>query len=228
MAWMAWGGLWGPGPVCAGIFSMGRSLGHHPALGALVSPSPWATRSLPVPCSDMGTPCPPAQGAVGAKSHPACKKSSAPHPQTPKHWYPRPLWDTPGSWDVRGTHGCSPFPGFPHSRAVLRRKPLPKGQGSPQMAPHAVGTGSRMETLPGGRSAGSCLLLGLCTRLVRPPRLVRSARDQRLAFLAGRVFNGSAKPIDSGPPVMAEDFLDINGDGSGHGVALPAPFTSCG
>ncbi|NXY83854.1 VATB ATPase, partial [Alcedo cyanopectus] len=29
--------------------------------------------------------------------------------------------------------------------------------------------------------------------------------------LAGRVFNGSAKPIDSGPPVMAEDFLDING-----------------
>ncbi|NXL79577.1 VATB1 ATPase, partial [Leptocoma aspasia] len=29
--------------------------------------------------------------------------------------------------------------------------------------------------------------------------------------MLGRVFNGSAKPIDSGPPVMAEDFLDING-----------------
>uniref|UniRef100_H3A405 Vacuolar proton pump subunit B n=2 Tax=Latimeria chalumnae TaxID=7897 RepID=H3A405_LATCH len=27
----------------------------------------------------------------------------------------------------------------------------------------------------------------------------------------GRVFNGSAKPIDKGPAVMAEDFLDING-----------------
>ncbi|NXR13477.1 VATB1 ATPase, partial [Semnornis frantzii] len=29
--------------------------------------------------------------------------------------------------------------------------------------------------------------------------------------MLGRVFNGSAKPIDSGPSVMAEDFLDING-----------------
>lgn len=27
----------------------------------------------------------------------------------------------------------------------------------------------------------------------------------------GRVFNGSGKPIDKGPVVMAEDFLDING-----------------
>ncbi|KAM6289154.1 LOW QUALITY PROTEIN: V-type proton ATPase subunit B, kidney isoform-like, partial [Aegotheles albertisi] len=29
--------------------------------------------------------------------------------------------------------------------------------------------------------------------------------------MLGRVFNGSGKPIDSGPTVMAEDFLDING-----------------
>ncbi|XP_039189806.1 V-type proton ATPase subunit B, kidney isoform [Crotalus tigris] len=29
--------------------------------------------------------------------------------------------------------------------------------------------------------------------------------------MLGRVFNGSAKPIDKGPVVMAEDFLDING-----------------
>lgn len=28
----------------------------------------------------------------------------------------------------------------------------------------------------------------------------------------GRVFNGSGKPIDKGPVVMAEDFLDINGE----------------
>ncbi|KAG8537876.1 hypothetical protein GDO81_023654 [Engystomops pustulosus] len=32
-----------------------------------------------------------------------------------------------------------------------------------------------------------------------------------LSCLPGRVFNGSGKPIDNGPPVMAEDFLDING-----------------
>ncbi|KAL7991033.1 hypothetical protein Chor_014463 [Crotalus horridus] len=30
--------------------------------------------------------------------------------------------------------------------------------------------------------------------------------------MLGRVFNGSAKPIDKGPVVMAEDFLDINGE----------------
>lgn len=29
--------------------------------------------------------------------------------------------------------------------------------------------------------------------------------------MLGRVFNGSGKPIDKGPVVMAEDFLDING-----------------
>ncbi|PNJ79457.1 ATP6V1B1 isoform 2 [Pongo abelii] len=29
--------------------------------------------------------------------------------------------------------------------------------------------------------------------------------------MLGRVFNGSGKPIDKGPLVMAEDFLDING-----------------
>jgi len=29
--------------------------------------------------------------------------------------------------------------------------------------------------------------------------------------MLGRVFNGSGKPIDAGPPVLAEDYLDING-----------------
>eukprot|EP00123_Amoebidium_parasiticum_P001064 comp12059_c0_seq1/m.6771 comp12059_c0_seq1/g.6771 ORF comp12059_c0_seq1/g.6771 comp12059_c0_seq1/m.6771 type:complete len:501 (-) comp12059_c0_seq1:287-1789(-) len=29
--------------------------------------------------------------------------------------------------------------------------------------------------------------------------------------MLGRVFNGSGKPIDKGPPVLAEEFLDING-----------------
>lgn len=30
----------------------------------------------------------------------------------------------------------------------------------------------------------------------------------------GRVFNGSGKPIDRGPAVLAEDFLDIMGEDS--------------
>ena len=29
--------------------------------------------------------------------------------------------------------------------------------------------------------------------------------------MLGRIFNGSGKPIDKGPTVMAEDFLDIQG-----------------
>ena len=29
--------------------------------------------------------------------------------------------------------------------------------------------------------------------------------------LVGRVFNGSGKPIDKGPPILAEDYLDIQG-----------------
>lgn len=30
--------------------------------------------------------------------------------------------------------------------------------------------------------------------------------------MLGRVFNGSGKPIDKGPPILAEDFLDIDGE----------------
>ena len=30
--------------------------------------------------------------------------------------------------------------------------------------------------------------------------------------MLGRVFNGSGKPIDKGPSVLAEDFLDIQGN----------------
>ena len=36
--------------------------------------------------------------------------------------------------------------------------------------------------------------------------------------MLGRIFNGSGVPIDNGPKVFAEDFLDINGN---H-----APFSS--
>uniref|UniRef100_A0A8C3CSC1 Vacuolar proton pump subunit B n=1 Tax=Cairina moschata TaxID=8855 RepID=A0A8C3CSC1_CAIMO len=48
-------------------------------------------------------------------------------------------------------------------------------------------------------------------------------------LLAGRVFNGSAKPIDSGPPVMAEDFLDINGQPiNPHGRIYPEEMIQTG
>ena len=54
-------------------------------------------------------------------------------------------------------------------------------------------------------------------------RLSFSLRDCHIEFtgdtlkmpisddLMGRAFNGSGKPIDKGPTVLAEDFLDING-----------------
>lgn len=32
-------------------------------------------------------------------------------------------------------------------------------------------------------------------------------------FMSGRVFNGSGKPKDKGPNILAEDFLDIQGTG---------------
>ncbi|GFY60613.1 v-type proton ATPase subunit B, partial [Trichonephila inaurata madagascariensis] len=46
-----------------------------------------------------------------------------------------------------------------------------------------------------------------CWKLVERRLLSRSLKVHML----GRVFNGSGKPIDRGPPVLAEDFLDIQG-----------------
>lgn len=34
---------------------------------------------------------------------------------------------------------------------------------------------------------------------------------KNVSFISGRVFNGSGKPIDRGPTVLAEDYLDIMG-----------------
>ena len=46
--------------------------------------------------------------------------------------------------------------------------------------------------------------------------------------MLGRVFNGSGKPIDKGPPVFAEDFLDIQGKTSyTHFVSDCVMLTSC-
>lgn len=44
--------------------------------------------------------------------------------------------------------------------------------------------------------------LPVCLQVLRTP----VSRD-----MLGRVFNGSGRPIDGGPPVLAEQFLDING-----------------
>ncbi|NXD17883.1 VATB1 ATPase, partial [Nothocercus nigrocapillus] len=47
--------------------------------------------------------------------------------------------------------------------------------------------------------------------------------------MLGRVFNGSAKPIDGGPAVMAEDFLDINGQPiNPHGRIYPEEMIQTG
>uniref|UniRef100_A0A8C5Q5N3 Vacuolar proton pump subunit B n=1 Tax=Leptobrachium leishanense TaxID=445787 RepID=A0A8C5Q5N3_9ANUR len=47
--------------------------------------------------------------------------------------------------------------------------------------------------------------------------------------MLGRVFNGSGKPIDRGPTVMAEDFLDINGQPiNPHGRTYPEEMIQTG
>lgn len=38
--------------------------------------------------------------------------------------------------------------------------------------------------------------------------------------MLGRIFNGSGQPIDQGPKVFAEDYLDINGASS---LSVPPP-----
>lgn len=47
---------------------------------------------------------------------------------------------------------------------------------------------------------------------VRLRAQVAPASSYTARLFSGRVFNGSGKPIDKGPVVMAEDFLDINGE----------------
>lgn len=46
--------------------------------------------------------------------------------------------------------------------------------------------------------------------------------------MLGRVFNGSGKPIDGGPPVLAEAYLDINGESPRTGRARADGFMSQG
>lgn len=46
-------------------------------------------------------------------------------------------------------------------------------------------------------------------------RISFSGSSMKLAVsedMLGRVFNGSGNPIDNGPKVFAEDYLDINGE----------------
>lgn len=53
-------------------------------------------------------------------------------------------------------------------------------------------------------------------------RISFSGSSMKLAVsedMLGRVFNGSGNPIDNGPRVFAEDYLDINGEFSVKWVA---------
>lgn len=48
--------------------------------------------------------------------------------------------------------------------------------------------------------------------------------------MLGRIFNGSGQPIDNGPKVFAEDYLDINGAlclRSDCDIMLGRPYTYC-
>ena len=42
--------------------------------------------------------------------------------------------------------------------------------------------------------------------------------------MLGRIFNGSGKPIDKGPTVMAEDFLDIQVNINSNGFSRDRSF----
>lgn len=55
-------------------------------------------------------------------------------------------------------------------------------------------------------------------------RIAFSGSSMKLAVsedMLGRVFNGSGNPIDNGPKVWAEDYLDINGE-----FTPPAPISA--
>lgn len=61
-----------------------------------------------------------------------------------------------------------------------------------------------------------------------PPRLPFLSLSQVLKTpvsqdMLGRIFNGSGKPIDDGPPILAEAYLDIAGEPS-----LPQAPCLCG
>lgn len=148
---------------------------------------------------------------------------------------PSPRVPTP-----RGTLGCSPVP-FPP------RSPLGRCRGQTfwcftlEMAPQGLGLGlgapsghpkhcfsteaqlslSRLSPQCPNAPGSAAESPGGVTAAPSPPvpGAVPLPPGPSSPLLAGRVFNGSAKPIDSGPPVMAEDFLDINGNGRGHRVA---------
>lgn len=49
------------------------------------------------------------------------------------------------------------------------------------------------------------------TRIYHAACSLDSAYHSLLPSLLGRVFNGSGKPKDKGPSILAEDFLDIQG-----------------
>ncbi|NXD87815.1 VATB1 ATPase, partial [Halcyon senegalensis] len=80
---------------------------------------------------------------------------------------------------------------------------LPNGTSRSGQVLEVMGSKAIVQLGCGGAPMGAWLAL--------PGRCIWWGASSSLCLLAGRVFNGSAKPIDSGPPVMAEDFLDING-----------------
>ena len=56
-----------------------------------------------------------------------------------------------------------------------------------------------------------CLMPRLPRILPMPPTCSQVLKTPVSEDMLGRIFNGSGKPIDGGPPVLAETYLDING-----------------
>jgi len=49
----------------------------------------------------------------------------------------------------------------------------------------------------------SLSVIGVCFQVLKTPVSLD---------MLGRIFNGSGKPIDNGPPILPEAYLDISGE----------------
>lgn len=178
VAWVASGGLRGPGPVSWCLAAVGLwGCARHPALAC---PRPVAPLGAPQFHFHLAAPWAAAWGRRFGASR----------------WkWPRRDWGW-GWGHPLDTQSAA----FPRRRSSASAASHPSARMHPAALPRARGgvTAAPSPPVPGA--------------VPLPP-------GPSSPLLAGRVFNGSAKPIDSGPPVMAEDFLDINGNGRGHRVA---------
>ena len=72
--------------------------------------------------------------------------------------------------------------------------------------------------LPGRYRTYSCSILCCHARITSirlyscPGYLLQVLKTPVSLDMLGRIFNGSGKPIDNGPPILPEAYLDISGE----------------